>query len=313
MNNVTSPYLHFDRNAWQKLRQDMPMPLTEEDLSALHGQIETVSLREIQEIYLPLSRLLSLYVTARQKLHSVSGDFLSTNEPKVPYIIGVAGSVGVGKSTTSRVLQALLSHWPDHPNVALVPTDGFIFPNETLEARGLMHRKGFPESYDTQALLDFLMALKSGATCAKAPVYSHHHYDIIPDAYIHVNAADIVIVEGLSILQTGSGLIGDSQPLFVSDFLDDSIYVDADTDVIESWYVERFQSFQKAAFQDENAYFYRFAHLNHEETVKTALRYWHEINLVNLEENILPYRNRARLILHKAADHSIDTVHLRKL
>lgn len=310
-----SPYHRFDRASWQRLRQNTPMPLTEDDLEQLHGQIETVSLQEIREIYLPLSRLLSLYVEARQKLYQASSAFLHDApdaSPKVPYIIGVAGSVAVGKSTTSRILQALLSAWPNHPNVALVATDGFILPNHELEARGIMHRKGFPESYDVEALLAFLSAVKSGQTRVSAPVYSHHHYDIIPDEMITVEQPDVVILEGLNILQAVSVLR--PQPVcFVSDFLDFSIYVDADSDVIESWYVERFRSFQAGAFRDPSAYFHRFADLNMEETLRTALRFWREINLLNLEDNILPCKYRADLILHKAQNHHVSEVALRKI
>jgi type I pantothenate kinase len=314
MNNlITSPYSHFTRQQWQDLRQDTPMHLTEQDLERLHGEIEQVSLVEIQEIYLALSRLLSIYVRAEQSLYHLRGQFLGGPEPKVPFVIGVAGSVAVGKSTTSRVLQALLSCWDDHPRVAVVPTDGFLLPNSVLTQKGLMQRKGFPESYDLEGLLGFLEALKSGQSELQVPVYSHHHYDIVPNQQLIIDDYDVVILEGLNILQTGV-LLQRAQPKsFVSDYLDFSIFVDADPLVMEAWYIERFQSFQRSVFQDPNSYFHQFAALNHEETIKMASRYWREINLVNLHDNILPFKHRAQLILHKAKDHSVDWVRLRKL
>ncbi|MDF1795016.1 MAG: type I pantothenate kinase [Coxiellaceae bacterium] len=311
MNNAA--YISFDRQQWQQLRKETPMPLIEADLDQLHGEIETVSLQEIRDIYLPLTRLLSYYVTARQALHGATSEFLSRPVPKVPYVIGVAGSVAVGKSTTSRVLQALLSQWSDHPRVALVPTDGFIFPNATLEAQNLMSRKGFPESYDLPRLLQFLADLKSGKTELQVPIYSHHNYDILPNESQLVDQPDIVILEGLNILQTGGAEVAASQQQFVSDYLDFSIFVDANPGVIEQWYIERFQSFRTKAFKDPTAYFHRFSQLNSEEAVKMAMRYWHEINLLNLEQNILPFKQRARLILSKGKDHSVRDVYLRKI
>lgn len=289
------------------------MPLTEDDLDQLHGEIEMVSLQEIRDIYLPLSRLLNYYVTARQALHHATGQFLDTPEPKVPYVIGVAGSVAVGKSTTSRVLQALLSQWQDHPKVTLVPTDGFIYPNAVLQEHDIMHRKGFPESYDLSKLLQFLADLKSGKPDLQVPIYSHHNYDILPEQWQMVDCPDIVVLEGLNILQTGAFGLNASAQLFVSDYLDFSIFVDADPDVIEQWYLQRFLSFRQHAFKDPTAYFHRFSQLNQEEATKVALRYWHEINQINLEQNILPFKRRAQLILHKAADHCVQTVQLRKI
>ncbi|MDF1760469.1 MAG: type I pantothenate kinase [Coxiellaceae bacterium] len=311
MNNAA--YISFDRQQWQQLRKETPMPLIEADLEQLHGEIEMVSLQEVRDIYLPLSRLLSYYVTARQALHHATSEFLSRPEPKVPYVIGVAGSVAVGKSTTSRVLQALLSQWHDHPRVALVPTDGFIFPNATLEAQNLMQRKGFPESYDLPQLLQFLADLKSGQPALQVPIYSHHNYDILTDEHQTVDQPDIVILEGLNILQTGGVGAAATQQQFVSDYLDCSIFVDAEPEVIEQWYIERFQSFRQKAFKDPTAYFHRFSQLNSEEAVKMAMRYWHEINLLNLEQNILPFKQRARLILSKDKDHLVQNVYMRKI
>ncbi len=303
----------FDRSQWQQLRQDTPMPLAEQDLDHLHGEIETVSLDEIREIYLPMSRLLNYAVTARQAMHAATQQFLDAPEPKVPFVIGVAGSVAVGKSTTSRVLQALLACWPDHPRVTLVPTDGFIYPNAKLSDMGIMHRKGFPESYDLPQLLAFLADLKSGKSNLSAPIYSHHNYDILPDKQRSVDRPDIVILEGLNILQTsGMGLTQPSS-VFVSDYLDFSLFVDAEPDVIEQWYLQRFLSFRQHAFKDPTAYFHRFSQLNQEEATKMALRYWHEINRINLEQNILPFKLRAQLILKKSADHSVQQVLLRKI
>ncbi len=308
-----SAYLRFSREQWCEFRKDTPMTLTEEDLAKLQGKNEVVSLVETEEIYLPLSRLLSLYVTAAQSLHRASREFLGTREPKVPYIIGVAGSVAVGKSTTARILQAMLSRWPNHPHVALVTTDGFLYSNAELERQGLMDRKGFPESYDLMGLLRFIEAIKSGQHPVKAPIYSHHHYDIVPDEYIEVDRADIVIIEGLNILQTGAQRPNQPPRIFVSDYLDFSIFVDADSEVIKRWFIDRLLLFSKAAFKEQDAYFHYLSKLTQEETVKFAERVWREINEVNLLENILPYRERAHLILRKAQDHSVQDVLLRKL
>ncbi len=307
-----SSYIAFDRQQWQQLRKETPMPLQETDLARLHGEIEMVSLNEIRDIYLPLSRLLSYYVSASQSLQRATADFLSRPEPKVPYIIGVAGSVAVGKSTTSRILQALLSQWEHHPRVALVPTDGFIYPNAYLEANDLMARKGFPESYDLPQLIQFLADLKSGKPGLNVPIYSHHDYDILPDQWQAVDQPDIVILEGLNILQTGAAP-SETQQQFVSDYLDFSIFVDAEPEIIEKWYLTRFESFRNKAMQDPSAYFHRFAQLNSEEATKMAMRYWHEINLLNLHQNILPFKQRARLILQKSEDHFVENVYLRKI
>ena len=250
---------------------------------------------------------------AAQELHSVSSRFLGRKDRKVPFIIGVAGSVAVGKSTTARVLKALLARWPDHPRVDLVTTDGFLLPNAELERRGIMDRKGFPESFDTTRLLNFLADVKSGVEVAEAPVYSHFHYDILPGQTTMVERPDILIVEGLNVLQPARLPKGGDAIPFVSDFFDFSIYIDADPKVIEEWYVARFMRLRSTAFRDPGAYFHRYASLTQEEAVARALEIWRSINLQNLDENILPTRRRARLILRKGADHRVETVSLRKL
>jgi type I pantothenate kinase len=272
-----------------------------------------MSLDEVADVYLPLSRLLNLYVAAKRNLHSATATFLGSESPKVPFVIGVAGSVAVGKSTASRLLKALLSRWPSHPQVDLVTTDGFLLPLATLESRGLTHRKGFPESYDVRRLVHFMAELKSGAPEVQAPVYSHLHYDIVPGDYQVVRRPDIVIVEGLNVLQAGSGRAGRPLPLFVSDFFDFSIYVDAAEHDIEQWYIERFQALRETVFQNASSYFHRYAALSAEESAETARRLWSSINLVNLRENILPTRERAHLILEKGRDHAVRRVRLRKL
>jgi type I pantothenate kinase len=313
-----SRFIAFSRGEWAALRAATPLPLTEADLAGLRGLNEPVSLEEIEKIYLPLSRLLNLYVAATQNLHQVADLFLGKPVAKVPYVIGVAGSVAVGKSTTSRILKALLARWPNHPRVDLVTTDGFLFPNRVLEARGLMKRKGFPESYDTRRLVQFLANVKSGQPEVGAPVYSHQQYDIVAGESIVVRRPDVLILEGLNVLQTGDGARGAggqgrAPRLFVSDFFDFSIYVDADEAHIERWYVERFLTLRDTIFRDERSYFHRYAALTTEEAIDTARRIWEEINGVNLRENILSTRERAHLILEKAADHSVQRVRLRKL
>lgn len=308
-----SPYRVFDRAEWARLREDTPMTLVPRDLEQLSGLMEELSIAEVEQIYLPLSRLLNLYVAATMELYAVSDRFLGHKDTKVPFIIGIAGSVAVGKSTTARVLRALLARWPDHPHVDLMTTDGFLLPNAELERRGIMHRKGFPESFDTARLLNFLAKVKSGEAVAEAPVYSHFHYDILPTQKIVVQRPDILIVEGLNVLQpAGPPRNGDAVP-FVSDFFDFSIYLDADLDVLEKWYVTRFLKLRSTAFRDPAAYFHRYANLTSEAATERALEIWYTINRKNLEENILPTRQRARLILSKGPSHRIESVALRKL
>jgi len=308
-----SPYAVYTREEWARLREDTPMPLDEAELENLGGLIERVSTSEVVEIYLPLSRLLNLYVEAAQGLHSVASKFLRNGERKMPFILGLAGSVAAGKSITARVLQALLARWPSHPSVALVPTDGFLFPNAVLEERGLMNRKGFPESYDLPRLLNFLADVKSGMERIEAPAYSHLVYDVLADQSIVLEQPDIVIVEGLNVLQPAK-LPKDGEAIpFVSDFFDFSVYIDAEEALVESWYVERFLRLRQTAFRDPASYFHRYATLSEEEARATGLSIWRSINLVNLRQNILPTRQRADLILHKRADHAVETVELRKL
>lgn len=308
-----SPYRIFTREEWARLRADTPMTLQPNELEQLSGIIEELSVEEVEQIYLPLSRLLNLYVAAAQKLHSVSSEFLGRKDTKVPFIIGVAGSVAVGKSTTARVLRALLARWPDHPRVDLLTTDGFLYPNAELERRGLMAKKGFPESFDTERLLRFLGDIKSGVSSVSAPVYSHFQYDILPGQETIVEHPDILIIEGLNILQPADMPKDGTTIPFVSDFIDFSIYIDADPAVIEKWYLTRFMRLRSTAFRDPGAYFHKYAALAPDEVRRVALKLWREINLKNLQENILPTRRRAQLILQKGESHRVKSAALRKL
>ncbi|RTL62834.1 MAG: type I pantothenate kinase [Hyphomicrobiales bacterium] len=308
-----SPYRVFSRAEWAKLRADTPMTLVPRDLDQLSGIMHELSIKEVEEIYLPLSRLLNLHVQASQDLHLATNRFLGRKDRRVPYIIGVAGSVAVGKSTTARVLRALLARWPDHPRVDLITTDGFLLPNAELERRGIMDRKGFPESFDSARLLNFLHEVKSGRENVQAPVYSHFQYDIIPNQFITVDRPDVLIVEGLNVLQPAR-LPKDGEAIpFVSDFFNTSIYIDADPKVIEEWYVTRFLRLRQTAFRDPAAYFHRYASLTDDEARNKALEIWKTINEKNLNENILPTRQRARVILRKGPGHTVDNVALRRI
>lgn len=308
-----SPYVDFSHAEWGLLRADTPLTLSEPDLEVLRGTNESVSLDEVVEIYLPLSRLLNLYVAATQDLYRATATFLGNPAEKVPYVIGMAGSVAVGKSTTARILRELLSRWPHHPKVDLVTTDGFLYPNRELQERGLMERKGFPESYDLQRLLRFASDVKAGRPRLHAPVYSHLTYDIVQERRQVVDQPDIVIIEGLNVLQASETHGGPASSVFVSDFFDFTIYVDAKTEHIRQWYIDRFLTLRHSAFRDPASYFHRYAELSDEQARERSATIWQAINEVNLIENILPTRGRADLILEKAADHSVRSVRLRKI
>jgi type I pantothenate kinase len=306
--DVPSPYVEFDREAWRALRENTPLALTPEDLDGLRGLRDPIDIAEVEEVYLPLSRLLDVFATADGRLRDTVSTFLSEPVPPTPFVIGVAGSVAVGKSTTSRLLRTLIAQWPGRPSVELVTTDSFLYPNATLAERGIMDRKGFPESYDRRALVRFVAAMKAGADQVSIPVYSHLSYDIVPDAGHMVNRPDVLIVEGLNVLQApppGS--------LSISDYFDFSIYVDARVEDVRQWFADRLLALWRGAFTDPQSYFHQFTQLDEDEVAAFAHQVWRDINEVNLVSNILPTRPRATLVLHKARDHSVQRIRLRRI
>ena len=311
--NQNSPYIIFSKEEWADLGFGATLNLTENEIVELRGLNEPMSIDEVRDVYLPISRLLNLYISGTEKLFEATNLFLGKKNFKVPFIIGIGGSVAVGKSTTSRILQALLSKWSDNITVSLVNTDGFLMSNNNLEKRSLMERKGFPESYNLTLLLDFLNSVKSGKSNVKAPVYSHLLYDNVPGEFINVNKPDILIIEGLNVLQPAP-LPRDGNAIpYVSDFFDFSIFVDADEKNIKNWYIQRFLKLKSTAFKEEKSYFNKYSYLSDEEAVNEATSLWEKINYVNLIENILPTRQRANLILRKSENHSVNQISLRKL
>jgi pantothenate kinase len=307
--NQLTPFLSFSREQWADLRKSVPLKLTEQDLKPLLGFNEALSLNEVSTIYLPLTRLINYYIEENLRRQTVLNRFLGVQNPKVPYIIGIAGSVAVGKSTSARILQSLLSHWPNERKVDLITTDGFLHPLQKLKQDNLLHKKGFPVSYDTAKLIRFLAEIKSGKEKVQAPIYSHLTYDIVPHEFTKIKQPDILILEGLNVLQTAGN---NSNQTFVSDFVDFSIYVDAQEVLLKEWYIKRFLKFRQSAFSDPNSYFKHYAKLSEQEAIATAASIWENINGLNLRENILPTRERADLILTKGADHAVELIKLRK-
>ena len=309
MSEQLTPFLSFDRQRWAELRKSVPLTLTEQDLKPLLGINEELSIDEVRTIYLPLVRLINYYIDENIRRQNVLRRFLGEKSTNVPYIISIAGSVAVGKSTSARILQSLLSHWPKQRRVDLITTDGFLHPLAYLQEHNLLHKKGFPISYNTPLLIRFLADIKSGKPNVTAPIYSHLTYDIIPDQFNVIDQPDILILEGLNVLQPNRN---QANELFVSDFVDFSIYVDAEEDLLKEWYIHRFLKFRQSAFTDPNSYFKHYANLSEQEAVTTAGKIWDEINGLNLKENILPTRERADLILKKGANHEVELVTLRK-
>ncbi|HYO31281.1 MAG TPA: type I pantothenate kinase [Nocardioidaceae bacterium] len=309
-----SPYVELDRAAWAALADAMPLPLSAEEVERLRGLGEELDLREVADVYLPISLLLSLYVRHVGALHRATSSFLGSSQPqRTPFVVGIAGSVAVGKSTTARLLRELLAHWPEHPDVALVTTDGFLYSNAELERRGLLERKGFPESYDRKALLRFVIDIKSGKDEVSAPVYSHLKYDVVPGGRQEMQRPDIVLIEGLNVLQPARVAANGHVGVAVRDFFDFTVYVDAATPDIRRWYTERFLRLRETSFRDPNSYFTRYGHLSEGEATREAQRIWDTINGPNLIHNIVPTRSRATLVLRKDGDHSVRYVRLRKL